>query len=71
MPTTSILVLIERIYRYQIKPNYLKNRKFLAAFFFAFLESELNFQCLEKKNEPHTSSVSEVIDSERCVCLNE
>ena len=36
LPTTSILVLIERIYRYQIKPNYLKNRKFFPAFFLHF-----------------------------------
>ena len=49
MPTASILVLIQRIYRYQIKPNYLKNRKCLAAFFFVFFESESNFQCSEKK----------------------
>ena len=40
--------------------------KFLLHFFFAFLESTLNFQCSEKKNEPHRSSISEVIDSERC-----
>ena len=39
--------------------------------FFAFLESTLNFQCSEKKkNEPHRSSISEVIDSERCAYLN-
>ena len=46
----SILVLMERIYRYQIKPTYLENRKIFAAFFFfAILESELNLQCFEKK----------------------
>ena len=45
----SILVLTERIYRYQIQPNYLKNRKFFAAYFFAFVESQLNFQGFEKK----------------------
>ena len=45
----SILVLIERIYRDQIQPNYLKNRKFFAAYFFTFLESELNFQCFETR----------------------
>ena len=38
--------------------------------FFAFFKLELNFQCFEKKNEPHSSSISEVIDSERCACLN-
>ena len=66
----TILVLMERTYRYQIQPTYLKNRKIFGAFFFAFLESELNFQCFQKKNEPHRSSISEVIDSERCACLN-
>ena len=38
--------------------------------FFAFLESTLNFQCSEKKNEPHRSSISEFIDSKRCAYLN-
>ena len=66
----SILALIERIYRYQINPNCLKNRKFFAAFFLSFFESELNFHCSEKKNEPHSSRISEVIDSERCAGLN-
>ena len=62
LPTTSILVVIERIYRYQFKSNYLKNHKFFAT---------LNFQRSEKKkNEPHRSSISEVIDSERCAYLN-
>ena len=36
LPTTSILVLIERIYRYEIKLNYLKNRKFFPVFFCIF-----------------------------------
>ena len=44
----SILVLIERIYGYEIQPKYVKNRKFQLPFF-AFLESELNFQCFDKK----------------------
>ena len=39
---TSILVVIEKIYRYQFKSNYLQNHKFVAAFFFAFLEFTLN-----------------------------
>ena len=67
MPTTSILILIERIYRYQIKQNYPKNRQFI---FFAFLKLKLNFECFAKKNEPHNSSISEVIESERCACLS-
>ena len=36
----------------------------------SFLVSRCNFQCSEKKNEPHRSSISEVIDSERSAYLN-
>ena len=38
--------------------------------FLQFLESELNFQCFEKKNKPHSSNISEVIEPERYDCLN-
>ena len=38
--------------------------------FFAVLEFPLNCQCSEKKNEPHSSSISEVLCSERCAYLN-
>ena len=34
--TTSILVVIERIYRYQLKSNYWKNHTIFAAFFLQF-----------------------------------
>ena len=43
---------------------------FCCIFFFAFLEFKLNFQCSEKKNEPHRSSISAVIDSGTCAYLN-
>ena len=36
LETTSILVVIERIYRDQFKSNYLKNHRFLAIFFSTF-----------------------------------
>ena len=39
-------------------------------FFIAFSESALNFEHFEKKNEPHSSSISEVIDSQRRVHSN-
>ena len=39
-------------------------------FFIAVFESALNFPHLEKKNQPHSSSISEVIDSQRRVYLN-
>ena len=41
-----------------------------SGFFIAFFESALNFEHFEKKNEPHSSSISEVIDSQRRVYLN-
>ena len=43
--------------------------KTFSQFFIAFLESTLNFEHFEK-NEPHSSSISEVIDSERRAYLN-
>ena len=49
LPSTSILVVTERIYRYQYKCNYLKNQKSFAAVFFEFLDSTLNFNVLKKK----------------------
>ena len=39
-------------------------------FFVAFFESALNFEHFEKKSEPHSSSISEVIDFQRRVYLN-
>ena len=61
---------MERIYCYQFKSNNLKKYKFFAAFFFfAFLESALNFQ-LSEKSEADRSSISKAIDSERCAYLN-
>ena len=39
-------------------------------FFIACFESALNLENFEKKNEPHSSSIFEVIDSQRRVYLN-
>ena len=69
MPNTSILLVIERIYRYQLKCNYLKIQKHFGNFF-TCLESTLNFEHLFQKNEPHSLNISEVIASERCAYLN-
>ena len=57
---TSIFVMIKRIYRYQIKSNYLRND---FAFVIAFLELTLNFDYFERKKEPRSLIISEVIDS--------
>ena len=69
--TSSILVVIGRIYRYQFKCNSLKrkinsNFKFYCSFricikFWTFWK--------KKKNEPHSLSISEVIDSEKRASL--
>ena len=47
LSTTSILVVIGRIYCYQSKCIYLKNQSLLSNFY--FLESALNFKHFEKK----------------------
>ena len=39
-------------------------------FFKVFLGSTLNFEHFETKNEPHSSSISEIIDSKRRAYLN-
>ena len=44
--------------------------KTFSQFFIAFLESTLNFEHFEKKDEPHSSSIYEVTDSERHAYLN-
>ena len=44
--------------------------KEFSRFFIAFYESALNFEHYEKKSQPHSSSISEVIDSQRHVYLN-
>ena len=51
-----------------INCNYFKNEKYFAAM--QFLESKLNFEHFEKKNEPHSLSISSIIDSEKRGYLN-
>ena len=41
-----------------------KKPKRFCSIFIAFLESTLNCQHFERKNEPHSLSVSAIIDSE-------
>ena len=47
-----------------------ENPSIFCCIFFVFLESTLNFQCSEKKNEPDRSTIFEFTVSERCVDLN-
>ena len=44
--------------------------KTFSQFFIEFLESTLNLEHFEKKDEPHSSSIYEVTDSERRAYLN-
>ena len=44
--------------------------KTISRYFIALFDSALNFEHFEKKNQPHSSSISEVIDSQRRVYLN-
>ena len=47
-----------------------KKPKVLCEIFIAFLESTLNFEHSEKKNDPSSLRISENIDSERRAYLN-
>ena len=44
--------------------------KTFSRYFIAFFDSALNFEHFEKKNQPHSSSTSEVIYSQRRFYLN-
>ena len=52
LPTSSIVIVIETLYRYQFKSNYLKSQKFFSNFFFwllfAFSASAIYLQRSEK-----------------------
>ena len=44
--------------------------KTFSQFFIAVLECTLNLEHFEKRNKPHSSSISEVIESEKRAYLN-
>ena len=70
LPNLSILVVIERIYRYQFKCNYLKIQKHFDDFYYIFGIYIKFWTFFFQKNEPHSLNISEVIASERCASLN-
>ena len=61
---TSILFVIEIIYRNQFKCNYLRKQKAFPQLFAGFLKSTSKFQHFEKKDEPHSCCNSEIRDYE-------
>ena len=53
-----------------IRLQFSKKLKPFCRNFIAFLESTLNFEHFEKKNESHSLSISEIVDSEKRSYLN-
>ena len=45
-----------------------KPKSFISTFF-VFPAANFNFECFEKKNDPHSLRISEIIDSEKCCYL--
>ena len=66
---TSFLVVKERIYSYKFKLKYLKKYKSFCSCSEIF-GIYMKFRMFKLKNELPRSSISEVIDSERCAYLN-
>ena len=60
---TIIFIIERRIYLYQFKRSYQKNKKFFALFI-KNLKCTVNFEYFEK-NEPHSLSIFQIIHSER------
>ena len=56
LPTTSILVVIGRIYCYQFKCNYLKNQQLFVNF-----RIYINFEHFEEKKEPHSLNLLKLL----------
>ena len=70
LPSTSILIAIGRVYRYQFKCNYLDKQKHFAAILLHFWNPHENLNILKNKNEPHSLSISEIIGSKKLGHLN-
>ena len=66
LPMTSILFLIETIYRNIFRRNYLENNRNFHNFLFHLgnLDSTLNI--LKKKDDPHRWCIFELTDFEKC-----
>ena len=59
---TSILLINGKISSKQFTWNYLQNRKHFVHFLFIFLKSTLSFEQFEKKDEPHSSRFSQMLN---------
>ena len=62
---TSILFLIEAIYCNILRSNYLRKEKLFLLFFFfflAFYKFKFNFEHFQKKDEPHSWCIFELME---------
>ena len=66
LPMKSFLFLIETIWRYQFRCNYLRKKTF-PQFFAAFFKYILKFKYFEKKDDPHRFCISDITTSENVV----
>ena len=61
----SILFAIETIYCNILRCNYLRNENLFLYFFLAFSKFRLNFEHLQKKDDPDSWYIFEITDSEK------
>ena len=64
----SFLVVIERIYSYQLESNDMKAINF-CGISVKFLECTLNFHCSQQKKKLHKSRIRQIIHAEICAYL--
>ena len=64
-----IFLMIGRIYGFHLKYIYLKNQRHFTGFCSIFAVC-IKFGTFRKKNDPHSLSISEIINSERRGYLN-
>ena len=67
---TSNPAALRRIYRNNLKRQYLGNKELFLHFFFAFLKYAWNLQHFQEKVEYPSLIISEIIDAERRGYLN-
>ena len=67
---TSIPAALRRIYRNNLKRQYLRNKELFLYFFFAFHKYAWNLQHFQEKVEYPSLIISEIIDAERRGYLN-
>ena len=65
LPATSILFLIETIYSNIFRCNYLRSGIYFLNFCFSFNQFRFNFKQFQKKHDPHSHCIFELMDPEK------